>query len=91
MPRKPRVVTKSYATAPKTQILIDLLTPLKTEYDNLIKIELNKPGGGSLKDFPSWEEFLRKELNKTAAEVKKIAAAVDYYKMRPAYRSCRLS
>ena len=51
MPRKPRVVTKSYSTAPKTQKLIDLLNPLKTEYDNLIKIELNKPGGGSLKDY----------------------------------------
>ena len=63
--RKPRVVTKSYAIAPKTQKLIDLLNPLKTEYDNLIKIELNKPGGGSLKDFSSWEEFLRKKLNKT--------------------------
>jgi len=83
MPRKPRVVTKSYATAPKTQILIDLLTPLKTEYDNLIKIELNKPGGGSLKDFPSWEEFLRKKLNRTVAEVKTLTGVADYHGLRP--------
>ena len=81
--RKLRVVTKPYATAPKTQKLIELLTPLKTEYDNLIKIELNKPGGGSLKDFPSWEEFLRKKLNRTVAEVKTLTGVADYHELRP--------
>ena len=74
---------RAYPPRPETLKLINLLNPLKTEYDNLIKIELNKPGGGSLKDFPNWEEFLRKKLNKTVAEVKKIVAITDYHNVRP--------
>ena len=76
-------VTRAYSARPETLKLIDLITPLKTEYDNLIKIELNKPGGGSLRDFSNWEEFLRKKLNRTVAEVKKITAVTDYYGIRP--------
>ena len=61
MPRtKSKLVTRSYTTAPETQKLIELLTPLKTEYDNLIKIELNKPGGGSFKDFQAGKNFYEK-------------------------------
>ena len=84
--RKPRVVTKSYSIAPKTQKLIELLTPLKTEYDNLIQVELNKPGGGSFKDLPSWEEYLRKDLNRTTAEIKKITGSLEYHGLRPAVK-----
>jgi len=68
---------------PATLKFIDLVNPLKTEYENLVKTQLNKPGGGSLKDFPNWEEFLRKKLNKTVAEVKTITGLVDYHGVRP--------
>ena len=33
-------VTRAYSARPETLKLIDLITPLKTEYDNLIKIDL---------------------------------------------------
>ena len=78
-----QLVKHPRTTSPETLKFIDLVNPLKTEYEKLIKIQLNKPGGGSLKDFPNWEEFLRKKLNKTVAEVKKIVAITDYHNVRP--------
>ena len=78
-----KAVRGAYGATEKIQKLIDLIKPLRTEYDNLIQVELNKPGGGSLKNFPNWEEFLRKKLNKTVAEIQKITSAVNYYNVRP--------
>lgn len=60
---------RPYPMSPATQALIDLIRPLKIEYDVLIQVELDKPGGGSLKDVPNFREFLGKRLNKTTREI----------------------
>ena len=84
MPRRYTKYTDSpYPLSSRAKELIELLSPHKKEYERLIQVELDKPGGGSLKDFPSWEEYLRKKLNKTTAEIQKITGVADYHGMRP--------
>ena len=74
---------RRYTLSPQTQALIDLVKPLKIEYDALIQVELDKPGGGSLKDVSSWEEFLRKRLDKTSREITIINDTIKYHGIRP--------
>ena len=74
---------RPYTLSPASQALIDLTTPLKIEYDNAILAELNKPGGGSLKGFLSWEAFLREKLNMTQKEIVKVKDTINYHDIKP--------
>ena len=74
---------RKYPLSAATQALIDLTTPLKIEYDALIQAELDKPGGGSFKNFLNFREFLGKRLNKTTREIVKIEDTIKYHGIRP--------
>ena len=60
--RKP-VERTAYGVTPKAQVLLDLITPVRQKYIDLKEAQINLPEGGTLKDFPNYEQFLIKEID----------------------------
>ena len=48
---------------PKVQEMLDLITPVRQKYIDLKQAQINLPEGGTLKDFPNYEQFLIKEID----------------------------
>jgi len=78
--RKP-VERTAYGVTPKTQVLLDLITPVRQKYIDLKEAQINNPKGGTLKDFPNYEQFLIKEIDsvKNTKDVKKLISSTRYY------------
>ncbi len=78
--RKP-VERTAYGIKPKTQVLLDLITPVRQKYIDLKEAQINDPKGGTLKDFPNYEQFLIKEIDsvKNTKDVKKLISSTRYY------------
>ena len=74
---------RSYTLTAEALALLELTRPLKIEYDALIRAELDKPGGGSLKNFLNFRDFLKTRLNKTTKEIIKLEDTLKYHGVRP--------
>jgi len=71
----------SKGKSPKTQVLLDLITPVRQKYIDLKQTQINLPEGGTLKNFPNYEQFLIKEIDsvKNTADAKKLISSTQYY------------
>ena len=72
-------------TTPKVQEMLDLITPVKQKYIDLKQAQIDLPEGGTLKDFPSYEQFLIQEIDsvKNTKDAKKIISSTRYYLDQP--------
>ena len=70
---------------PKVQEMLDLITPVRQKYIDLKQAQIDLPEGGTLKDFPSYEQFLIKEIDsvKNTKDAKKIISSTRYYLDQP--------
>jgi len=66
---------------PKVQEMLDLITPVRQKYIDLKQTQINLPEGGTLKNFPNYEQFLIKEIDsvKNTTDAKKIISSTRYY------------
>ena len=78
--RKP-VERTAYGLKPKTQVLLDLITPVRQKYIDLKEAQINLPEGGTLKDFPNYKQFLINEIDsvKNMKDAEKIISSTQYY------------
>jgi len=66
---------------PKVQKMLDLITPARQKYIDLKQAQIDLPEGGTLKDFPNYEQFLIKEIDsvKNIKDAKKLISSTRYY------------
>jgi len=66
-------------------VLLDLITPARQKYIDLKQAQIDLPEGGTLKDFPNYEQFLIQEIDsvKNTKDVKKIISSTRYYLDQP--------
>ncbi len=75
----------SQGISPKVQEALDLITPVRQKYIDLKEAQINDPKGGTLKNFPNYEQFLIKEIDsvKNTADAKKLISSTRYYLEQP--------
>ena len=78
---KAKRVQKPYGVTSKVKEMLDLITPVRQKYIDLKEAQINLPEGGTLKDFPNYEQFLIKEIDsvKNTKDVKKLISSTRYY------------
>jgi hypothetical protein len=71
----------SQGVSPKVQEALDLITPVRQKYIDLKQAQINNPKGGTLKNFPNYEQFLIQEIDsvKNIKDAKKIISSTQYY------------
>jgi len=71
----------SQGISPKVQEALDLITPVRQKYIDLKQAQINDPKGGTLKNFPNYENFLIREIDsvKNTADAKKLISRTQYY------------
>jgi|9_EtaG_2_1085328.scaffolds.fasta_scaffold08102_2 hypothetical protein len=71
----------SQGISPKVQEALDLITPVRQKYIDLKEAQINDPKGGTLKNFPNYENFLIREIDsvKNTADAKKLISRTQYY------------
>jgi hypothetical protein len=70
---------------PKVQAMLDLITPVRQKYIDLKQAQIDLPEGGTLKNFPNYEQFLIQEIDsiKNTKDAKKLISSTRYYLDQP--------